>query len=262
MICETPYPAPQPAEVKSYPQWRREWEAYLLSQHWTDLRQQKFAEAGKACKSCNGKNDIQCHHIRYKNFTDCTTADLIVLCEDCHKVLHAAIKVYKLKIDSVSEEQCADFIAKAKSDPKIYKRLKKCLKKTHRIGDATRPNPTAICDKVKRLVNCHLRNGDSVSGLRSLIAALNHILIEQEIITGAQPVPTGNVALTKSLIDECRTNGSFTNATINALGITRVTMTRGWCQRLVGTKITQEQYKAALAGRGVYRDKLVYGKSA
>lgn len=58
--------------------------------------------------------------------------------------------------------------------------------------------------------------------------------------------------LTQELIDKCRANGSFTNATVRAFGMTRSTMTKGWIFRLVGTTITKENYRAAQEGRFMY----------
>lgn len=69
-------------------------------------------------------------------------------------------------------------------------------------------------------------------------------------------IPDGDTfVLTKELLNQCRANGAFTNATINSLGITRETMQHGWVTRLVGTTITRARYKDALDGRFVYRQK-------
>lgn len=65
------------------------------------------------------------------------------------------------------------------------------------------------------------------------------------------------VTITRELLEACRTeNGGFTGATVNALGLTKATMTKGWAKRLIGSSITKEQYERALEGKTVYGHKL------
>lgn len=59
------------------------------------------------------------------------------------------------------------------------------------------------------------------------------------------------VVLTRELIDQLRTNGSFTTATIKALGLPR-RPPKGWAQALIGTKMPRSVYEAALKGVGCY----------
>jgi len=69
---------------------RRDWYhlVYLKSDHWRDLRQQKFDEVGRFCEVCKTKKRIQVHHLRYRNIYDVLTSDLQVLCERHHKDQH------------------------------------------------------------------------------------------------------------------------------------------------------------------------------
>lgn len=62
------------------------------------------------------------------------------------------------------------------------------------------------------------------------------------------------VTLTKRMVDDLRTNGAFTNATMNHLPLP-ARPTTGWVKRLIGQKITRESYEKALAGRGVLNQK-------
>jgi hypothetical protein len=70
-----------------------------------------------------------------------------------------------------------------------------------------------------------------------------------------QTPPDEIITLTPALINACRANGAFTNATMRAFGLTRSTMYQGWPQRLVGTKISNQRYREALEGRFIYRAK-------
>jgi hypothetical protein len=66
-------------------------------------------------------------------------------------------------------------------------------------------------------------------------------------------MPDGDpIVLTKKLIDLCRANGSFTNATLRAFGMTKDTLQNGWPIRLRGKQMTREEYHAAQEGKFHY----------
>ncbi len=66
-------------------------------------------------------------------------------------------------------------------------------------------------------------------------------------------MPGGDlITLTIGLVNRCRANGSFTNATVDALGVPPGKLQTGWCRRLEGRVISREQYRAALLGRYIY----------
>jgi hypothetical protein len=72
-------------------------------------------------------------------------------------------------------------------------------------------------------------------------------------------LPAGEVfTLTRSLIDACRVNRTFTVATMKAFGFTEMPED-GWISRLVGKVLTREQYRSALEGRFIFRDKFGAG---
>jgi hypothetical protein len=66
------------------------------------------------------------------------------------------------------------------------------------------------------------------------------------------PDGDGPIVLTMELIDKCRANGSFTNATMRAFGITYKPKS-GWVDSLVGKTFSRQDYKAALEGRFIYK---------
>lgn len=63
------------------------------SEHWKQLRIEKFNQVGRKCQCCGSERSIHVHHINYKNFTDCDISDLAVLCRPCHQLFHEALKV-------------------------------------------------------------------------------------------------------------------------------------------------------------------------
>lgn len=65
-------------------------------------------------------------------------------------------------------------------------------------------------------------------------------------------MPDGDpIILTKELIDRCRANGSFTHATLKCFGLTSP-LIAGWPMRLLGRKMTRDQYREALESRFLY----------
>lgn len=55
----------------------------------------------------------------------------------------------------------------------------------------------------------------------------------------------------RQLIDDCRANGSFTNATLNAFGLVKP-LRHGWVNTLIGKPLSREQYHAAKEGKYHY----------
>ncbi len=69
-------------------------------------------------------------------------------------------------------------------------------------------------------------------------------------------MPDGDqIILTRAMISKTRANGSFTNSTLNALGVSKAEMTAGWPGRLVGKSLSRQQYWKALEGRFIYKEK-------
>lgn len=68
------------------------------------------------------------------------------------------------------------------------------------------------------------------------------------------PPPDGDqIVLTYDLVQACRANGSFTNATLRALGMRKSLIVAGWPMRLIGKVISREQFKEAQEGRFIYK---------
>ena len=68
---------------------RRNYNDYLKSEEWKQLRELAFKKYGKICSNCSTFEGIFCvHHLRYRNLHDVTLEDLMILCEDCHNEFH------------------------------------------------------------------------------------------------------------------------------------------------------------------------------
>lgn len=95
---------------------------YLKSNEWFRLREAKFKRVGRICEACGETSGpIQCHHIRYRNLYDCTTRDLVVLCEACHKKAHEEIKRLRKRTSDFSRKKTIDLIRNGPTKPKSIK---------------------------------------------------------------------------------------------------------------------------------------------
>lgn len=63
---------------------KQQYLAYLQSDHWRSLRNQALLNAGGKCEFCQTVNFLKGHHLRYRNLTDCTAEDVMILCNSCH----------------------------------------------------------------------------------------------------------------------------------------------------------------------------------
>lgn len=79
----------------------RNYLTYLKSDHWNHLRKSKYRQAKMKCQVCFEGGVLHCHHIRYRNLTDCTLDDLACLCAECHDAFHVACKHYKIESENV-----------------------------------------------------------------------------------------------------------------------------------------------------------------
>lgn len=150
-----------------YKEWRMNWERYLLSPHWRELKLEKFRRSEKRCFNCMSTKKIECHHIRYREFTDCTPEDLIVLCEGCHYTLHAVLKRNKLPIESVTEENILDFLDGEE---------RKTRRKSNRI------KRKKFSKRVNRLIHQNFKKV-TLEGVKALIVELQLVVDEEESIS-------------------------------------------------------------------------------
>jgi 5-methylcytosine-specific restriction endonuclease McrA len=61
----------------------------LRSSHWKKLRRKKLEAERRTCQWCGSRARLHVHHLNYRDLYDVTLADLAVLCERCHTIVHA-----------------------------------------------------------------------------------------------------------------------------------------------------------------------------
>jgi len=70
----------------------------LKDPRWKEKRERVIKLFGRTCCGCRkNKKKVNVHHLKYINDPwDVEDSDLIVLCEDCHKEIHAAGEITKI----------------------------------------------------------------------------------------------------------------------------------------------------------------------
>lgn len=73
--------------------------SYLQSDHWKNLRAMALKKSRYRCvlSTCGSTKSLHVHHMNYRNWYNCTTDDLLVLCESCHSSLHVNLDHFGLK---------------------------------------------------------------------------------------------------------------------------------------------------------------------
>ena len=79
--------------VKRVKEWipYEEYQAYLLSDEWKELRHLRFQFDNGRCCECNQEvtiDNCHCHHITYARLTDELLSDVQTLCRRCHCIKH------------------------------------------------------------------------------------------------------------------------------------------------------------------------------
>lgn len=67
---------------------KQEYQDYLKSEQWKDLRAQVYQRAQSKCELC-GRTAAAIHHIKYpKNYSEDSLGNLVAVCKRCHMKLH------------------------------------------------------------------------------------------------------------------------------------------------------------------------------
>jgi len=61
---------------------------YLESNHWFQLKTKALHKANYQCKACKKTGNLHVHHLKYKEWYNCHIGDVVVLCSECHHLVH------------------------------------------------------------------------------------------------------------------------------------------------------------------------------
>lgn len=68
---------------------------YLKSKDWENKKKQAYGKKKKQCVICGSKENLNLHHLNYKNLVDINVigidSDLRVFCKRCHSTAHRLI---------------------------------------------------------------------------------------------------------------------------------------------------------------------------
>lgn len=78
---------------------------YISSEDWKALREHVLEERGLECERCKGtfqKKDLHIHHTNYDmEFSYENINDLMVVCRNCHNILHLDLECYEKRLHPI-----------------------------------------------------------------------------------------------------------------------------------------------------------------
>lgn len=84
--------------------------SYLRSPAWFKLRAAHLTKYGAACKACGATVKIHLHHKTYDNLGREKAAELVALCEACHRAVHRYAKAHR----ALTLWQATDHVVKSR----------------------------------------------------------------------------------------------------------------------------------------------------
>lgn len=72
-------------------EWWAEYNRYLHSQHWHDMRKKVLQRDGDMCQACLKNKATQVHHLSYALYTQLGKSaafELVAICYHCHRAIH------------------------------------------------------------------------------------------------------------------------------------------------------------------------------
>ena len=67
---------------------RERYSRYISSSEWQAKRRRALRRQHRQCRACGSMDKLHVHHATYERFTREADADLVVLCESCHSLVH------------------------------------------------------------------------------------------------------------------------------------------------------------------------------
>ncbi len=76
------------ARMAIKPQLKAEYEAYLCSTEWKQLREKVFGRCEGVCEICEEADAEEVHHLTYERIGREGLSDLMGVCQPCHELIH------------------------------------------------------------------------------------------------------------------------------------------------------------------------------
>ncbi len=121
-----------------------EYKAYLQSDRWREVREQRLHIGRWKCAACEETRDLEIHHLTYERIFKEEMADLIPLCKRCHKLAEGLIKEGILTRTGNVLELAATTVRKISSYP--WKRIEKAEERNRNSKE--KPTPQMIQEEL------------------------------------------------------------------------------------------------------------------
>jgi hypothetical protein len=254
---------------------KQRYEAHLNSPTWLGQKAEAFLHWGRFCSCCGSANDIQVHHLTYRNLIDCTADDLMPLCKPCHDAVHALPELdsmvhrpgnnmhkRRMVILRLKSPNAVTFEPLLTPSGRMVKsKLTHSL--LHRERKELSSNPSAPAPAIIHQLSKRFGVSESTWSdwpHQTILCLFNRTAFPifarpQGIAQIATTAPEDTILLTSETLQALRTaKNGVTRFTVEALGMNWNSLQKGWFNTFTGKTIPKRQYLRALAGRSITRD--------
>lgn len=95
------------------------YQQYLESDHWKQMRTGCFFRDGRRCLHCKSKQNLNAHHLRYRNLIDCYLSDVMTLCRRCHDAVHLHMERNRIPSNVLEFEDVLSVLRQLNFPPRI-----------------------------------------------------------------------------------------------------------------------------------------------
>lgn len=237
-----PMPVPQPSkeELRAMP-----YAAFLETDYWRQIARKVKERDGKRCVVCNSAKDLAAHHRTYQHHGEehLFLGDLTTLCEKCHTRHHFPPPPARVPIKQTIAP-VVQFETKAqRRENRFFRRAAIKLQ----IGQ------NELRQMGRARVRALLGYGKKGLQMAKAEAPINPLRIIGDPDSVVNDMPPGDpIIITEAILDLCRANGSFTTATVQALGLKPRELKKGWALDFIGRPMSRAQLLRVMGGRHIY----------
>lgn len=85
----------RPSPGRTYDPKKMDYQDYLHTPEWMEIRQMAFTRDGYKCTKCGRSDNLQAHHLNYRRRGHEKVKDLTTLCASCHAAEHGKRKPWR-----------------------------------------------------------------------------------------------------------------------------------------------------------------------
>lgn len=193
------------------------YQQYLESDHWKQMRTGCFFRDGRRCLHCKSRQNLNAHHLRYRNLTDCYLDDVMTLFRRCHDAIHSHMGANQIAHNILDLPEVLSILASI------------------RLVENNPSKPVRLKTKVK-LTKSQIRANERSEALSEF----------RGVFPPAGPGPFTLTGAIMVLLMSDR--GGFKGPVIRALGV-RYPLKAGWMKAQTGKSITREKLVHAWQNR-------------